>query len=97
MQGGGLYIEGDAPTLINNVVADNQATWLGSGIYIIRSAPRLLHTTIARNSGGDGSGIYITDNGCGEYSTVAMTNTILFSHTVGITVTAGNIATLNAT
>jgi fibronectin-binding autotransporter adhesin len=95
-QGGGLLLEGETPTLINNVVADNQATWLGSGIYIVRSFPHLLHTTIARNSGGDGSGVYVTDY-YGNPSTVAMTNTIIVNHTVGITVTAGNAATLNAT
>jgi len=96
-QGGGLWLEGETPTLINNVVADNQATRLGSGIFIARSSPRLLHTTIARNSGGDGSGLYVTDDGYGNYSTVTMTNTIIVSHTVGITATAGNTATLNST
>jgi hypothetical protein len=53
----------------------------------------LLHTTVARNNGGDGSGVYIT----GTNSHVALTNTILVSHTVGITVAAGNTATLEAT
>ena len=90
--GGGLRLGDSAATLTNNVVVDNQANTAGSGLHIGRSSAHLLHTTIARNSGGDGSGVYITD-----YSTVALTNTILVSHSVGITVTAGNTATLEST
>jgi len=92
--GGGLYLEKSDATLTNTVVADNQAHGLGSGLYIEASSPRLLHATIARNTGG--SGVYVTHSGS-SYSTVALTNTILVSHTVGLTVTAGNAATLNAT
>jgi uncharacterized repeat protein (TIGR01451 family) len=97
--GAGLYLERSAITLTNSIVADNQITLTGqitgtgSGLYIVGSSARLLHPTIARNSGGDGSGLHIT----GTASTVAMTNTILVSHTVGITVAAGNTATLEAT
>jgi uncharacterized repeat protein (TIGR01451 family) len=97
--GGGLYVERSAITLTNSIVADNQITLTGqitgtgSGLYIAGSSARLLHPTIARNGGGDGSGLHIT----GTASTVAMANTILVSHTVGITVAAGNTATLTAT
>ncbi len=91
--GGGLYLAGEGnATLVNNVVADNRANGLGSGLYIGSSAPRLLHTTIARNKGGDGSGVYI-DFG----ATPVMTNTILVSQTVGLTVTEGCTATLIGT
>jgi len=95
--GGGLYVERSAITLTNSIVADNQITLTGqitgsgSGLHIEGSSPHLLHTTIARNSGGDGSGVYIT----GTTSTAFLTNTILVSHTVGITVAAGNTAILN--
>jgi parallel beta-helix repeat protein len=91
--GGGLYLSDCFATLTNTVIADNQTDTggHGSGLYIAGSSPRLLHTTIARNSGGDGSGVYIT----GTDRTVALTNTILVSHTVGITVTASNTAILN--
>jgi parallel beta-helix repeat protein len=96
-RGGGLELEGGSPRLINTVVADNQAAIYGSGIHVIRSAPRLLHTTLARNgSSGDGSAIYVTNDGF-EYSNVALTNTIIYSHSVGISVTAGNAAALNTT
>ena len=68
--------------------------------------PRLSHATIAHNTGGDGSGIYVTGFDCciewgGQWgyqrSTVVLTNTILVSHTVGITVASGNTAMLAAT
>ncbi len=59
------------------------------------ASPRLVHITLSRNNGGDGSGIYVVDDGDGIYSTVALTNTILVSHSVGITVTTGSTATLN--
>jgi len=94
-EGGGLYLdkESDA-TLTNNIVAGNQASTAGSGLYIQASSPRLLHTTIASNSGGDGSGFYVTNEGA-VYSSVALTNTILANHTLGINVTVGNVVTLN--
>jgi hypothetical protein len=93
--GGGLYLDqASSAMLINDVVADNQADSQGSGLYVRGSSPRLLHTTIARNSGGDGSGVYVTEY-LGSYSTVALTNTIVVSHTVGITVTGGNTVTVN--
>jgi uncharacterized repeat protein (TIGR01451 family) len=94
--GGGLFLYSSAATLVNSVVADNRATAVGSGIYVERSTPRLLHTTIARNSGGDGSGVHVTHY-LSNCSTVALTNTVLVIHTVGITVVAGNTAILTAT
>ena len=94
--GGGLYLQRSDATLVNNVVAGNRADTAGSGLYVWQSSPRLLHTTIVSNTGGDGSGIHITGD-TGRYSSVALTNTILTSHTVAITVTAGNTTTLNAT
>jgi hypothetical protein len=96
LYGGGLYLYFSDAMLTNNLVADNRADAEGSGVYARGSSPRLLYTTVARNRGGDGSGIYLTD-GAGVYSTVVLTNTILVSHTVGITVTPGNTATLEAT
>jgi parallel beta-helix repeat protein len=87
--GGGLtLVESDA-ALINNVVADNQAIIFGSALCIGGSSLRLLHTTIARNRGGDGSGIYVGH--VPGPSTLALTNTILVSHTVGITVEDGTV------
>ena len=89
--GGGIALCGNANAVLNNnVIADNSTSTQGSGIYMLASTAHLLHTTIARNTGGDDSGIYVTD-----YSTLAMTNTILVSHTVGLIVAADDAATLN--
>ena len=98
-EGGGLALEGGTHTLVNNVVVGNQATRIAPGILIRGSSSQMLHSTIARNTGSDGSGVYVSGAWWGEYypGTVEMTNTIIVSHTVGITVTAGNTATLNAT
>jgi hypothetical protein len=93
-RGGGIYLWYSHSLLTNNVIADNQASVTGSGIWIGGSEPRLLHSTIARNTGGDGSGVTVTDAGT-THTTLVMTNTLLASHSVGITVTAGSTADLN--
>lgn len=97
-QGGGLYLSlnSDA-TFNNNIIADNQAHDVAGGVYVQESSPYLRHTTIARNCGGDGSGVLVTNWSVNSHSDVRLINTILVSHTVGITVTAGNTATLEAT
>ncbi len=94
-EGGGLYVEHSAPTLTNTVIADNRAVKDGGGLYVLDASPRLLHATIARNTGR--SGVCVVDGGGGTYSTVALTNTILVSHTLGITVAADNAASLEST
>jgi len=91
--GGGLYLANSTATIHNLLLADNESEAPGSGIYVQGSSARLLHATLARNTGLDGSGIYIT----GTNGTVALTNTILVGHKVGITVAAGNTATLDHT
>jgi len=94
--GGGLYLDLSNATLINNVVVQNRAAFVGAGVYIEESSPDLRHTTVASNSGGDGSGVYITGWSV-PYSTASLTNTILVSHTVGIAVTTASTATLEGT
>ncbi len=98
--GGGLRLDFSDATLINNIVADNRADAVGSGLYIEGSSPHLLHNTIAFNIGGDGSGLkveYGYRHPYAYYSSVALTNTILVSHTVGIAVSGSNTTTLEAT
>ena len=94
--GGGVYIGNDSTDVVfvNNMVTDNQLTGgEGSpGIEVRRSRSNFLHSTIVRNRGGNGSGVYATSG-----STVALTNTIISSHTVGVLVDAGSIAHLEAT
>jgi uncharacterized repeat protein (TIGR01451 family) len=85
----------DNVMLDNNVIADNQTWWSGGGICVVGSTAYLRHITLARN--GDGAGLYVTDGWeGGAHSTVALTNTVLVSHTVGITVAGGSTATLNS-
>jgi len=97
--GGGLRLDFSDATLINNVIVGNQVEGVGSGLYIEGSSPRLLHNTIALNGGGDGSGLYVEygyRHPYAYFSRVALTNTILVSHTVGVAVTAGNTATFDS-
>lgn len=93
-EGGGLAIlRNPSFTLTNNLVADNHANTAGSGVWCEDSSHgELIHTTIVSNR-GRGDGVYV-----GEYSTLALTNTIIANHhRVGITVTVGSTATLEAT
>jgi uncharacterized repeat protein (TIGR01451 family) len=90
--GGGLYLNYSPATLTNTVVADNRADQDGGGLFIYSAKPRLLHTTIACNGGGDGSGVYVATG-----STAWLTNTILVSHTTGITVFPGSTANMYGT
>jgi len=101
--GGGLsmMMTNDA-ILVNNIIVENSVTSSGMvpGIKLNGSTAYMLHNTIARNRGGDGRGVYLGTNyvsGTPYYSTAAMTNTILVSHTVGIYVNTGSTATLEAT
>jgi hypothetical protein len=88
--GGGLWVGLSGPvTLTNTIVNHNQATHRSPGILIHSSDVRLLHATIAGNRGGTGAGIELYG------STAALTNTIVVSHTVGITLPAGRAITLN--
>ncbi len=91
--GGGIAVYVSNPTLVNNIIADNHASG-GSGVYVEGGTPRFLHTTIARNIGGDG--LFVAADYIGSYySAVALTNTILASHSMGIRVTGGNTVRVN--
>jgi hypothetical protein len=90
--GCGLGLIDSYATLINNIVTDNRTGSGPSGLCISGTRSQMLHTTIARNLGGDGSGVFVADG-----STVAMTNTILVSQTIGVLVAEGNAAALEAT
>ncbi len=90
--GGGLSLGATGTTGVNNVVIDNAADVSGSAIYF-DGPGALWHTTIARNTGGDGSGVYVAP---GEGTIrVGLTNTILAEQGIGISVTAGNTVTVN--
>jgi uncharacterized repeat protein (TIGR01451 family) len=95
--GGGVLLAGSCTaTLTNTLIADNRLSAIagrGAGLLVADSSARLLHASIARNRGGDGSGVYVTRYT--ESSTVALTNSLLTSHTLGINVTGGNRLTVN--
>jgi uncharacterized repeat protein (TIGR01451 family) len=88
--GEGIFLVVSSATLDNNVIAGHTAT----GVHMAGSNVRLRHNTIARNAGT--AGLYVGYD-IPYYSNVALTNTILVSHTVGIVVVAGTTATLEAT
>jgi len=104
--GGGISIfncyPACAPLLENNVIAKNvmmgDASWFLSGgsavlVYFGQSA-ELIHNTIVGNRcpNGDGSAVLVYHS-----SVVTLTNNILVSHTLGITVASDCTATLEAT
>lgn len=92
--GGVLVTEGEDMWVENNIIAGNRVAPCGEGpgLLLEESSARLLHSTMATNTGGDGSGVHV-----GMTSTVWLTNTILVSHTVGITTVGGSRASMMTT
>ncbi len=98
-RGGGLFVGSSAPpVLTNNVVVDNHARMAGNGIFVVHSLLALAHSTIANNSGPD-AGVHIAIKyswGSDPYpSNVTLTNTIMVSHSIGISVTGNSTVTMN--
>ncbi|MBN1260678.1 MAG: DUF11 domain-containing protein [Anaerolineae bacterium] len=82
-EGSALWSRDASLTLVNTVVIDNVANDDGGALWIEGEAPvTLLHPTLARNSGGLALHADLT-------ATVAITNAIIYSHTVGLQA-AGN-------
>ncbi|MBN1954958.1 MAG: hypothetical protein JW900_07890 [Anaerolineae bacterium] len=86
---GGIRIRYAGMTIVNGVIADND----GGGISANETTLDVLHTTIACNGA---YGIYV-ESAPGQYTTVAMTNTILVSQTTGLVMDDGCTATLEST
>jgi hypothetical protein len=85
-EGGGVFLWYSHSVLTNNQASpDGQ----GSGLWTGGSEPLVLQTTFARNTGGDDSGISVTDAGSTP-TTLVMTNTLVIDHGIGISVTAGS-------
>ncbi len=98
--GAGITLGYSQSTFVNNVIVDNQlisATGRGSALDLYASFPDLKHTTFARNSGGDGSAVFISKGSSPTNSSVSMANTILAGHTVGVHVDAGSTLTHDGT
>ena len=90
--GGGIVLWYSSSTLTNNVIENNQASSTGSGIWIGGSTPALLHNTISHNTGGDGSGVYASDDGNtpAVYSVVTIKNSIIANQTIGVRANTGS-------
>ncbi len=55
--GGGIFCDvGSSPTIIYNVITDNQVDHDGGGIFIYSAAPNIFHNIITNNSTVKGSG-----------------------------------------
>jgi hypothetical protein len=93
-RGGGMYLWYSHSKLTNNVLIDNQANNQGNAVWMGGSKLVLLHTTLARNIGGSGDGIMVTDAGTTP-SSLQITNTIIVSQSVGISLTAGSSAAID--
>jgi PKD repeat protein len=94
--GGGVLLYSSSARLVNTIIAANEAGLAGPGLLVADSTAHLLHSTIADNYGAENSGVLVTTWDALS-SQAAMTNTILAGHTLGITVSAGCSATLEAT
>jgi len=94
--GAGMELWYSRSVLINNAILDNRSSvnGEGSGLWIGGSKLHLLQNTLARNTGGDGSGIFVTDAGSTP-TTLVMTNTLIAGHGIGISVTAGSEVDIN--
>jgi hypothetical protein len=94
-QGSGLWFGGTSEdltsgTLLHNTIADNGSTPLTTGGSTMLTADGSAVSAVDR---GSGQGVFVDD-----YTTLALTNTIIAAHSgVGITVTAGSAAALEAT
>jgi hypothetical protein len=84
-KGGGLYIEGQSPNLINNILTGNKSG-KGGGLYIspwfdnvfTAAAPILINNTLTNNEARSGGGIYIFQ------SNVKIINTILWDNQASV-------------
>ncbi len=95
--GGGIYVDTTAVTLTNSVLRTNiiSGTNPGAAMMLLGSTGTLNQVTVSSNSGGNGTGIAVVDNGIGFESAAFISNTIITTHTTGITVSAISTAILN--
>jgi len=95
--GGGLDVWLSKVSVYNSVIAGNSAG-TGSGVYAENADLTFINTTLD-NTGGDGIGLTLKGApfGSSQYSLATLTNTIIVSHTIGISVSEGSTATMEAT
>lgn len=59
--GGGILVDGAAPTISHTIIRDNAAAVAGGGVYIAGGTPTLTNTVIRDNGAAAGSGLYVQD------------------------------------
>lgn len=91
-RGAGIAANNAVLSVSNAIIAANQVTHTGGGIYLTQTVGTFIHTTIADNLSQDSTGIAI-----GSDTTAVFTDTVLVSHTVGISISEGSQAQLYAT
>jgi hypothetical protein len=70
--GGGIYCTNSSPTITNNIITGNTATY-GGGIQCWEySSPRVTNNVITRNSSSEGAGIW-----CYNYCSATISNNII--------------------
>ncbi|MBN2233039.1 MAG: hypothetical protein JW781_09510, partial [Deltaproteobacteria bacterium] len=95
-RGGGVRLAGcPVFTATNNIIARNSATLLGSGMGVAGGTGRLAHNTIADNTGGDGSGLYVSGNISGP-GIVTLYGNIIRGHKWGIATDPASASTVTA-
>jgi len=83
-QGGGLYLYGGG-TIVNSLLADNQASQVGASLYLaFFGNVSIIHSTIAAASLSPRQAIVLNSG------TLHMTDTIVSNYAVGISVTSGS-------
>jgi PKD repeat protein len=86
--GGAAYHQSDSARIVNSLFAGNVATrTLGAGLYLNSTgAVQIVHVTLASSTPTTGSAIYVAAGAVG------ITNTIIASHTIGISRMSGSVS-----
>lgn len=95
-QGGGLSVARlSTATVANNLFVNDIGS---SEIYVTGGEAHLLHNTLAGNASSTSLDVttYQDSQTPPTFSTVALTNTLITSYTVGVNVSQGNTVTLNS-
>lgn len=97
-EGGAVFFSYVTGLMQNNAVVDNQVGNNGSGLFLSSSDVDMHQTTIARNTGGDGTGLYVAHNVSQErFSIVNLYNTIVAGQAQGAFADIGDLINLNTT
>lgn len=90
--GGGIQLwQVNDARLDNSVIVENHAGAPGAGLDVYDAEAHMRHTTIANNTGSNGSiGLNLSSSAGFPGSSVAVTNTLIAGHDVGLNVDSGD-------